>query len=271
MATVQVTFDFEMRGYGWSEAWYVDTGFARLSQFYATSAEPMAVKRGAMLAREAALVAVTTSFTAVKQDSYLRYTNIPGNAAVSSDDAWSAVMTTFRAVNDTRRKNVWFRGQDDDAIMQGGVFQPGAATFTGPGATFCDSIVQLGWGWMHRTPSAGNAITDYVIDTDGYVHFTCAGTPFVGLTVGSYVRVSILFKGIKSRLNGEWTVQVVSNTECKSLKPMATFPFAKVGILKTFTFALTPAENYNFQKSGRRAPGRPKLHTRGHALTTPLG
>lgn len=271
MAIVAVKFDFLMRGYGWSEQWFQDNGLTRLSQIFSVSAEPLAVKRGLMLAAEASLTAVTCSFLADKQDSYLRYVNIPGVATVHSDDAWSAVLTTFRANNDRYRKNVWFRGQDDDVILLGGNFQPGAASFVGPGTSFCDTLVQGGWGWMHRTPSLPFAVTDYVTDADGYVHFTVSGTPFTGIAAGTYVRVSLLFKGVKARLNGVWTMQVVGNGECKTMKPMAVFPFEKVGQLRTFTFAHVAAENWNFQKSGRRAPGKPLLHTRGHATPTPLG
>lgn len=274
MATVQTTFDFECAGYGWSESWFKDTQLTSLKAHWTASGFPLAQKRAAMLAAEARMIAASNSFVDVKADSYLQYLNLPGNATVHCDNPHSTIYSIVRANGDTYRKAVFIRGQDDDCIMFGGNFQPGNALFMQTGTAFFDSVVQNGWGWMRNVASPKGKVIGYAVDpVTGYVDIqTTPGffaNPIVG--VDTYVAVRILFKGVKSRLNGYHVMQVIDTDTARTLKPMAVFPFVKDGSITRYTKTFTAAENWNFQKSGVRRCGRPKLHTPGRQLACPLG
>lgn len=278
MPVVQTVFDFECSGYGWSETWFKDTGAASLKQFYGVSAVPLAAKRAAMLAAEATLTAISCSWVTDKGDSYLRYENMKGNQAVHCDSPHATVYSILRANGDRYRKPVYIRGQDDNAVMNGGVFQPGAAVFVAAGTEFFDTIcnAQSPWGWMRAAAApVKHSILDYAVEvnTDLLV-VTCSANTFVAPPAGQtvYAKVRILFKGRQSVLNGTHVVQVMSDHEFRLLKPVAVFPFPGVGTVTTYgdpTFV--PAENWNFQKSGRRGCGRPKLHTPGRRRARALG
>jgi len=276
MATVQLTFDFLCQGYGWSETWYQDTGLTSLKAFFTASGLPLLQKRSAMLGYEATLTAATASFTATPGDSYLVYTGqITGGlgAQIHCSSPHEAIWTIIRSDNDKRRRGTWFRGIPDDLVLNGGIFDPGYAPWVGPATTFMDAIVAGGWGWVSlvRDP-IHYAITNYSQDpVTNFVDFTIAGTPFAGVTVGTYTKIRMLFKGVRSVLNGYSVVQVTGAGTCQSLKPEAVFPFVRAGVMTKYTPTFFAAINYSFQKAGERRAGRPKLHTRGHGLPRPKG
>lgn len=264
----QIVFDFECLGYGWSETWYANSAQPSLKAFYTATVQDMGAKRAAMLAAEARLPAISVSTVSDKGDSYLRYEPFVGNANMHCDSPHTTVYTILRAQNDKYRKAVFSRGQPDDVSMNGGVFQPGNQIYVAAGTTFYDAIVQKGWGWMRSVQAAQTKITDYVVNVnDGRLHLTTGGNIFPAVAPGDpplFRRVRILFKGLASVLNGVQTVEVIATNQCALLKPIATFPYAVAGFLTLYgTPALQPAENWNFQKVGRRACGRPKLHTPG--------
>lgn len=274
MAVVKTTFDFLCGSYGWSETWYKDSGYPSLKQHTEVSAVPLAQKRAAMLAAESSLVAIQSSFIDVKQDSYLIYTNLPGDQSVHCDTPHTSIYSIVRAINDTKRKSVFVRGQDDNAVMNGGVFQPGAAQFVAAGTIFFNAITQGAWGWMRSVGGTPGKVIDYVTDQDGFVEFTTNNAMFPAPPANevTYAHVRILFKGRKTILNGLHTVEVLATNGFRSLKPMAVFPYnGKEGKIIAYTYTFTPAENWNFQKSGERRAGRPKLVTPGRSGARPLG
>lgn len=275
MPIVQTVFDFQCQGYGWSESWFKDTQLASLKAFYTASALPLLEKRQAMLAYEASLTACSNSYTDVRSDSYLIYTGFylgglgPDVHAASPHET---IYTVGRADNDKKRKGIFFRGIPDDVVLNGGIFNNGYATWVGPATAFMDAIAQNGWGWMSSVPGPMQfAITEYVQTVDQFVQFSFAGTPFQGVQIGTYKRVRMLFKGIKSVLNGAQTVEVMGPSSARSLKPTAVFPFTKTGLLTVYTPTFYPIVNYSFQKTGQRRAGRPKLHTPGHQSARPKG
>lgn len=274
MAVVQTTFDFECNGYGWSESWFKDIALTSLKAHWLASGLGLAIKRAAMLAAEAKLFAASNSFVDVKSDGYLQYLNLPGNPQFHCEDPHTTIYSAVRAQGDTLRKAVFIRGQDDNCIMDGGNFQPGNAAFQAAGTAFFDSIVNNGWGWMRNVAAPKGEVIGYTTNPlTGFVTITTSPNFFPPPPAGvdTYTPVRILFKGVKSRLNGYSVVQVIDHETCMTLKPLALFPFPKKGSITRYTKSFVAAENWNFQKSGMRRAGRPKLHTVGHQSATPRG
>lgn len=275
MALVHITFDFEMLGYGWSESWYQENNLPTLKQIFVNSVEGMAVKRARMLGGPASLIAASVSFATVKGDSFLRYLYAPGAATVPADNPHATIYTICRADQDRKRKAVFIRGQGDECTIDGGKFNTGFGAWVGVAQDYFNSIVQNGWGWVSAVSAAEGAVTQYNVDAiTGDVLITTSPGFFPDPTglPPQYHKVRIRMPG-KSKLDGVQIVQATSTNECVLAKPLALFPFTKAGTITRYdnNGAFYPAENYDFQKSGVRRCGRPKLHTPGHRSALPRG
>lgn len=290
MATVKLTMYFLQKEYGWSETWYKDGGSEpNLDTFLDTFGVPLMLKRKAMLCPEASLTAVGASDESINGDSVLRYLGggQAGTCAGHSDSPHTTVYTIVRATGANRRKAVFFRGQPDDVVLLGGVFQaapPGAPPtqgipeFISAATEYLNTLRSQGWGWIANSVTAEGRVENYVAlpMPDGRVTLTCSAgflPAFVGGAKPVFRRCRVLFKGIKSKLNGIGIYEQVSATELNTLKPVAVFPFTKDGAITRYTPVLQTfvGGSWSLQKTGRRAAGRPLLVTPGRQKETARG
>lgn len=268
----QVVFYFESGPWGWSEVWHKDAVTGKLKTFTNGEALALGLKRVAMLAAESKLVAIKTSRIADKGDSWLTYFNQIGPEDVHSASPHVSLFTIFADATGKKKKSTFARGVPDNIELNGGVFQPTAEPFKTNATAWANAIIQGGWGWLTTVNAAPKTITGYVETDEGRVRLTLPAATFAAPgTEPVFVKARVNFKGNKSRLNGVQVWQVKSTTTCESVKKQAVFPFESEGKFTLQTFEFVAADDFGFQKIGRRPAGRPSHLTRGREQAAPLG
>ena len=272
MPYYKTTIFFECNSKGWTESWYRNTELTSLQQIW-TQTEPMVQLRRAMLADPAKIKAFSVSFEDEKYDADNRYVFMPGNPQVKAASPDLAVLTIFRTANSTRRKYVYVRGFDDNASMDGGIFQPGSAIFVNAATAWAGKIIQDQYGWFGKTPGVSGKVIGYTQTVDQLVDIQTSIGFFLEAQVGTEMDVTIskVNRENGSVLNGVVKVNVTGTDQCVTVKPLAVFPFVSPGFIKRQEPIFRQAANFNFQKITRRAAGRPTLLSAGREAARPRG
>lgn len=274
MATYQATAFFECRGYGWTETYYRDsnaiTDLAALADF---DRDNIWVQRQACLNKQAAIVAQRVSFVGVKNDSVLNYIRMVGPSTFRGEDPNTALLIRLGNLDNTRRKNVFFRGVPDDVVIDGGEVAnlPAWANKLG---VFLDALIQNNYGWLGISTKTEIDVVDYTTTPENKVKVTLAAAPALGVAPPNKVvlRGKDMGVGKPSVLNAALPYIVTGATEVTTVKPIAVFPFPGVGgkLVKTDK-ELILIKNHREQKIDTRRAGKVSNLQAGRARVKPRG
>lgn len=164
-------------------------------------------------------------------------------------------------VSNTKKKVIHLRGFWD-IVEANGEYHPELGNTLGWETKFNlwkDALIQGQYGWA--TKSAANSskgkVTNYVIGGDKNITFTLADDPLPAAVVGKdiSIRFGRLSKG-RGGLNRTLVVHVNSETEVKTVQPIAAFPFSDQGIYNYRATEFVLYNNLIDVSAGKRAQGR---------------
>jgi hypothetical protein len=267
---------FQCNELGWTETYYRDGGgttdLAVLADFDRTT---IWQKRANCLALPSKIVAQRVSFDTVLGDSVLNYIEMAGNAAFDSEDPSTAVLVRLGNADNTKRKNVFFRGCSDAAIISGGKFTgPGRTAIQGAFDSFFGALIANNYGWKGSDTKVDMDVTGWTFDTQNRIVFAVDPTNFPVLADGVKVtwRGKDMGAGRPSKLNRPIALFNVGNNTVRTTKPTAAFPYPGVGPKFTRrTYALRVAMNARYQKVSTRKAGKNSHVQAGRLRAQPLG
>jgi hypothetical protein len=274
---------FECNGLGWSEAYYRDSGLvsdlAALADFDrvgAGGAGGLWVKRAGCCGREVTLVAQETSFISVRGDSVLNYIPIGGNSAFSADAPTVALLVSCGNLDNTRRKNVFMRGIADNVVVNGGRFAAGTEpAFEAAINNFKNTLISDGYGWLGRQAPQIFDVTAWAdVPATHQILLTVDVGPLPPADTFGLVRLvgKLMNPRGRSVLDGVQVYIRVSDTEVKTKKPTAVFPFPGPGPKLIFKPTdLIDIASVRFQKIVERKVGKASHLPRGRALARARG
>jgi len=267
---------FQCNEQGWTETYFRDSGgvtdLAAIADF---DRNTIWQKRANCLALPSKIVSQRVSLDTVLGDSVLNYITIAGNAAFESEDASTAVLVRLGNADNTRRKNVFFRGVNDGAIINGGEFTgPGRTAIQGAFDSFFGALIANSYGWKGTLAKVEMDVDGWTFDTANRIVFTVDPTNFPVLANGQKVtwRGKDMGAGRPSKLNTNIPLLNIGNNTVRTAKPTASFPYPGVGPkFVRRTYDLIVAANNRYQKVSTRKAGKLSHVQAGRAPVQPRG
>lgn len=273
MPTYMATAFFRQDDQGWSETYFRDSGgttdLAAIADF---DRARLWTKRALCCGAQTTLFAQRASFTDVQGDSVLNYIELP-SAGFDSEDANTALLVRLGNADNTKSKNIFFRGIADECVVDGGKFGRGFAPFAGLVDDFFTSLIENNYGWRRTDVKTEMAVDGYVFDAQNRIVFDVS-TNFPPGNVGDkvVVRGKNFGAGGKSVLNRQFVVAISGNNTLRTVKPLAAFPFAGDGpVLVRRTKVVQPAFNRRYQKIVERKAGKISYSSAGRVQARARG
>jgi hypothetical protein len=280
----RIQFIMTGQGQGWSESYVIPLDNATVATVGTQVANPLALSRGALLAREYKLQAYRVSKirlaigTVVKRNSDLTVVNYgPGGTTV----AWrgcqpnECVIGNGVSADGGREKKVFHRGIPDQVIEDGGLLN--AAETIGwfsKLASFQSLLLQAQAGWLQDV-ALGNVfnISGYVLDAGFVATITFTGAIFNGVAVGTRVPIRVTGVNGKSAINGLQMVVVLTDTTCETVETPALYPYAFGGSGQRMTDPkpFISAAAWGAELARTHQTGKVSVSTRGRAPARPRG
>lgn len=285
MPVYQVIMYMDVRCRGFSEVHHRSLSEPNLEAVW-NSCLTLAVKRAALLGRQGKLYAMRVSSIDENGDSYLGYTNLPGSSDYDCASPELTVYTLLKSQNNNSRKAVYLRGFPDDLELEGGVFQPGYETWVSRANEWATELKTPAnnWGWMSRRVAQGGGDVQGKRALIGYgpagpgsrkIEISFAGNLFSLKQVEDGEPLEVYFSNVNgrggSRLNGSQIVIPRTQSSCVTWADMALLPFTGGGTGRRFAYEFVGYRQSQFQKIGRRSPGKVFTATPGRSSTTPKG
>lgn len=280
----RITFIMTGQGQGWSESYVIPLDNSTVAGVGAQVANPLALSRAALLAREYKLQGYRVTKirlaagTLVKRNSDLTMTGYgPGGTTV----AWrgcqpnECVIANGVSADGGREKKVFMRGIPDQVIEDGGLLN--AAETIGwfsKLASFQSLLLQAQAGWLQDL-AVGDVfnVSGYVL-TDGFqATVTATGNVFNGIAVGTRIPVRIAKVNGKSAINGLQLVTVISPTVCLTVEAPALYPYSFGGTIQRMTDPkpFIAAAAWGAELARTHQTGKVSVATRGRAPARPRG
>ncbi len=272
------TFFFQVGNQGWSESWWSNFITGGVSAV-ADSAYGLAQLRAGILGIGASINFMRISFYSaplvfppLPRSSKLFPLTPPLTSNVSVygnvDVPENALLFNCTPTNPAPPKLVYFRGIPDNFIMGSPVpsGQP-INWFGGPLTRLMKALTGGQWGWVGKNPAAAPVqITALAqILPGGTISITSAGTPFIGIPVGTIVPVRFSKLTTPGNLNGVRPCIVLGNNMCQTRKPIASLPWSGNGFLAYNGAAWQQVGAMTYQRVGERKVGRVFAPPRGRS------
>lgn len=199
----------------------------------------------------------------------------PGFAGQKGASWASSLAVNFYDSTFTKNKTVHVRGFWD-SVEKNEIYLPAGPEAEGWLDRFNiwkQALIDGSYGWLSKdvASSAAGVVTTYVADANDIVTFTLAGTGMPVATVGTVqlVRFSKINRS-NSVLNRQMLVEVVSQTQLRTVNQIATGPFGSKGRFNFRATAFVPYAGINAVSLGKRAMGKAIGHSPGRAKARPL-
>lgn len=133
---------------------------------------------------------------------------ISGPATDAESDISSTALLIRRA-NLGNTSHLFLRGVPDGVVDSGGKYDP-IGGFAQKMANFIQAVVNLEWGWYHRTVMAGfpDQLVDATVNADGTLTFQTLNNGFFGLLANKNYQLTISQCRSSANLNGTWVFRV---------------------------------------------------------------
>lgn len=277
------TFFMEGMSQGWSESYtFQQADGLGVREFLSVSMDPLANLRAALLAREYKLTAFRatkirdTAGAPVRRNSDLVISpRGPGGTTL----AWAGcqprecVVVNGVTTDGAREKKVFMRGIPDDIIQKGGILNRSETIgwFSRLDSWFA-RLRQETAGWLiDLEQGLRYNVSNYTINPNLTQQITFTGTIFLGVPIGTRVRVRLSRINGKSRLNGIQILEVASPTSGVTISPLALGEYTAGGsgvrLLdpKPFVFA----QQWDAEIARTHDTGKVSVGTRGRQSATP--
>lgn len=273
MPLLRTTWYTQLNRHTFSESWYRNAATPDPT-VELVAAKEYAVARALILGAPCRIYAIRISNVDNKaQKAYLEYVNFPGNMTVDGNgnfvhgSAASNVSLNMEFINfdNTQDKLLQLRGIWDDTENVGGVWNDHDPVYVPLIQGFGNKVVQLGYGWRYSSAVTKASLAGYETDTNGLITFTTTA-PFFNFTAGANnpnMALRISGNVNSPNLNGPITLQPLSTTTARTIKPITAFPFVAGGSIAKNTYAFAATTNGRIQRLGKRQAGQPNLQSRG--------
>ena len=265
----KATMVFEMNARGWTESLWKNFADGISLATVWNSANSLAGKRVELLGDQARIKAIRVSDEAVKNDAFLKYTDILPHTGKDCDEPDASILLTLRDGASKRFKHIFLRGIWDDVDVKGGKLVTTAGDYDQRLVAYVDQITQNSWGWWGINKAAKRTanIIGYTTNSDGQVVFSLDKNLFEAGQDKERVpvRISKLNGEDGSVLNGEIIVIVTGLAACKTVDSVGVLPYKSPGVMTFNPKEFIQAVNGTPQKICTRRVGSPLLESRGRA------
>lgn len=205
-----------------------------------------------------------------------RWTGSAGLAGHASgiDADFAGTSLLCRKQSGLKFSRLFLRGIPDAIVLQGGKYWPTAVPgFEADLAAF-GAVLASGWSWLgvSGTQPAPQAVTAAVTGTDSLCLITVAGPLFTGKAAGTKIVVRISGQRQPANLNGNFTVSVVSDTQCRTVSPLSINNFTvSNGRMRFTNVDYIPITSVKAERIVSKRPGRPTDQYRGRSRNVVRG
>ncbi len=262
----RVELAFEMRGYGWTEEYYITDASSTLSVATARSLI-LIEKRRQIMGQQCRITFRSISDTQGQRAgaTYPVAASAGEGTYLNADKEATALL--FRRVDSTgkNKSSPFVRAIPDNLVSDGGIYTPFPLWLSDLGA-YQTELVTGGWGWLGKDGalSQKSAITGVVADVANRPVFTIADAV---LPIGPPLpKIAFRVSGLvgAGNLNDAWVGQVLTATTIRLTKPVPFFaPLANSGRLSFRGLKFIQIATSSVMRIVTRHAGRPLYHSRG--------
>ncbi len=268
------TFIFNGPGRGWTESYYRSSADGSILAELAVM-DIVAPKRAQLLGDgfniQGYRVSRITDNALVRgrfgSEALLKFW--PGNSNYDGDFSDTALLVIAKDATTTRQKAVYLRGLWD--VVTGGegaiIAPPEWNTAFNTWRAEMEAR-QFGWYGQGAAGPLGQVLS-YASDVNDNVTVTVTEDYFPLNTVGTTQVVRIRGVNVKSKLNGQYPVFIVSRSTFRIPKPVALGTFTTPGFVQLLQFAFVQGTQFRQQRIVSRKSGAPLFSSRGRAPTRP--
>lgn len=222
---------FEGLGHGFSETYYTPQTSDNFASIFG-ALSPLNAKRAKLLGADHKLIASRIQIisidgaTQVKRRGFLQKEKILGTQTTSGNPNPSVNSNTRLQVlwanSDRSREKLLYMGGVWDSVIEGNDYVPAAAggfaSYFQSWASYC-STVNLGWLGNNPDPVKYKILSYSTDDVTGKTTFELNAPGITWPNNNKPVQVSVDFGGVKSPLDGSFTVWPISATSAVTVKP----------------------------------------------------
>lgn len=277
---------FEGLGHGFSETYYTPQTQDNFTTIFG-ALEPLNAKRAKLLGADHEFIASRLQIvsingvTPVKRRGFLKKERIPGTLTTTGGPNPSVNSNTRLQVlwanSDRSREKLLYMGGVWDSVIEGNRYvanAPGGfASYFQSWASYC-ALVNLGWLANNAAPVKYKILSYTTDDVTGKTTFTLNAPGITWPNTNNPVSVSVDFGGVKSPLDGTFTVWPISATQAITVKPRPSAQGYAPGNMwintKGFVGIGAPGNNVppgtiTPENAMTRKQGRPYYASRGRA------
>jgi len=267
MPVYKMTWFFRQQATGWSESWYVSQPSEDISAV-SGYLETYADKRFALMGKQGNIPYARITKIGTPNRSLVvhleNYDNPLTYAVESSDFAATSLLVKFSTVGAANSKNLYLRGNPDDAVQNAGTYTPQADWLTAYRA-WTRFIFQNSFGWLGKDSNTQGNVLDVNQTPETPAVIIVTNDFFPANQVNTHQVVRFKNVGGSSQLNGQQTVIVTQRNGCTTLRTFPVFPFTAGGFIVVKNSSVKVAALQQVMRVVERKAGRPFGQSRGRA------